>query len=534
MSGPYTPASRLLEQIWDTKKSIKTLAYDHSGNLKVSKSTYAQVCHVLEHQKVLAKLLEAIPVPCRNEALLYVLIYELLLGPNHKIRGGGALKRAIMKKEDKFRDVLESLKGTYTTVTERVSFPRYVRVNTLKCTVKEAVEALTVDFSPIYVDKHVPDLLVLKPGAQIHNHEMVKTGKLILQDKSSCFSALCLVEGNKSPLRGNCLDACAAPGNKTSHLAASLSSGKVVACDRNEKRLEMLDRRMKLLVSNGKVKTKHLDFLTTKPADYSNIKAILLDPSCSGSGIFTALDRLADDDDEDEAGERIEHLSNFQLTALKHSMSFTSVERIVYSTCSLHKEENEMVAQQALDSNSEWQLVAPYCLREWKRRGQVVEGITKEQAQCMIRADRGDDTNGFFVAYFERTGSVHKPKPEDVSAGVVVPEGLSIYDGEFVTVNTKSSTGKDNATKGGAAKSKSPKGKGGTKATNDKGGAKATKDKGGANKRTESTEDSKEPKTDAEGADKPAKIFAKKKAKKLAWKQRQLEQKKQRLLTKEK
>jgi putative methyltransferase len=400
--------------------------------------------------------------------------------------------------------------------------------------VKEAVEALTANFSPIYVDKHVPDLLVLKPGAQIHDHELVKTGKLILQDKSSCFSALCLVEGNKSPLRGNCLDACAAPGNKTSHLAASLASGKVVACDRNEKRLEMLDRRMKLLVSSGKVKTKHIDYLTTKPADYSNIKAILLDPSCSGSGIFTSLDRLADDDEED-GGERIEHLSNFQLTALKHSMSFASVERIVYSTCSLHKEENEMVAQQALDSNSEWQLVAPYCLREWKRRGQVVEGITKEQAQCMIRADRADDTNGFFVAYFERKGSVHTPKPEDASAGVVVPDGLSIYDGEFVTVKgvTKSSAGQGKPTKGGAAKGKSPKGKGGAKASNGKGNNdKATNEKGDANKSKDTEEDSA--KTDPDGSDKPAKIVAKKKAKKLAWKQRQLEQKKQRLLSKEK
>ncbi len=92
-ASPYMPAALLLSQIWETKKSIKTLAYDKSGDLKISKSTYAQVCHVLEHQRTLMEVLKAVSIPCRNEALLYVLLYELLLGPNQKIRGGGAVKR---------------------------------------------------------------------------------------------------------------------------------------------------------------------------------------------------------------------------------------------------------------------------------------------------------------------------------------------------------------------------------------------------------------------------------------------------------
>ncbi|KAI2499589.1 Pfam Nol1 Nop2 Fmu [Fragilaria crotonensis] len=285
-----------------------------------------------------------------------------------KIRGGGAVKRQIVNKEVQLREVLQTIHKD--SATARPSFPRYVRVNTLKCTLDEAVAALKLQDLQIYVDANVPNLLVLKPDAQIHNHDFVKDGKFILQDKSSCFSALCLIHGNKVPLDGDCLDACAAPGNKTSHLA-SLTDSKVFACDRSEKRLEMLDRRMKLLVTNKRVVTKHVDFLKTKPTDYPNIKGILLDPSCSGSGIFTSLDRLADDDD---GADRIEHLSNFQLTALQHAMTFTSVDRIVYSTCSLHEQENELVVREALHGNPTWQLCAPYCLRQWKRRGHEVEG----------------------------------------------------------------------------------------------------------------------------------------------------------------
>ena len=194
-------AALMLSQVWETRKSIKTLAYDKSGELKLNKSAYAQVCHVLEHQRTLKEVLTAVPIPCRNEGLLYVLLYELLLGPNQKIRGGGAVKRQIVNKEKQLREVLETIHKDSATV--RASFPRYVRVNTLKCTLLEAVDALKLQDLQIYVDAHVPNLLVLQPAAQLHNHEFVKQGKMKLQDKSSCFSALCLIHGNEVPLVGD-------------------------------------------------------------------------------------------------------------------------------------------------------------------------------------------------------------------------------------------------------------------------------------------------------------------------------------------
>ena len=508
--SPYMPAALLLGQIWETKKSIKTLAYDKSGELKFAKSAYAQVCHVLEHQRALQDVLKSVPIQCRNEGLLYVLLFELLLGPNQKIRGGGALKRQIMNKEVKLREVLGAL--NISAPTPRVSFPRYVRVNTLKCTMDEAISAFKPQSEPLYVDVHVPNLLVLKPAARVHDHDFVKSGKVVLQDKSSCFSALCLVHGNEVPLHGDCLDACAAPGNKTSHLAA-LTDAKVVACDRNEKRLEMLDRRMKQLVSNKRVMTKHVDFLKTRPSDFSNVKGILLDPSCSGSGLFTSLDRLADEEDGEE---RIEKLSNFQEIALKHAMTFRSVERIVYSTCSLHEQENELVVKQALESNSKWQLCAPHCLRDWKRRGHDIEGLTKEQSQCLIRADRGDDTNGFFVAYFERRGS---SKPTQVkgkkSGNVVVPEGLSVYEGEFAS---NSDVIMSEAPKRQPDRAKPLK----LTAKPKKVVAKPEKIAAKPRKIVDMSQDN------------PDKVLAKKRAKKVAWKQQQIEQKKQRLLKKKK
>lgn len=520
-ASPYMPAALLLSQIWESKKSIKTLAYDKSGDLKISKSTYAQVCHVLEHQRTLMEVLKAVSIPCRNEALLYVLLYELLLGPNQKIRGGGAVKRQIIKKEAELRQVLEAFCHDGDD-TKRVAFPRYVRVNALKCTMDEAVSTLKLHYDSIYVDEHVPNLLVLQPAAQIHDHPFVNEGKFILQDKSSCFSALCLIHGNRVPLQGDCLDACAAPGNKTSHLAA-LTSAKVYACDRNQKRLEMLDRRLKLLVTNNQVVTKHLDFLRTKPTDYSNIKGILLDPSCSGSGIFTSLDRMADG--EEDGSDRIEHLSNFQLTALQHAMSFNSVERIVYSTCSLHEQENEFVVKQALDSNPCWKLCSPHCLRKWKRRGHDVPGLTKDQSKCLIRADRGDETNGFFVAYFERK-DVNEPMKaiENNTGKVVIPKAISLYKGEFATKGDHKSNMK---TKQPSNECQLPN----TVVKPEKAGLMCSPR---ASVDAKAISVSKTANSFLEERAKTEKIVARKQAKKMAWKQHQIEQKKLRLLKKPK
>ena len=509
-SSPYQSAARLLAKIWETHKSIKTLAYGKDGQLQVSKATYAQVCHVLEKQKLLRQVLSSIqpPLQCRNEALLYVLLYELLLGPNRKIRGGGGLKRLLMKREEKLREIVTGLQGdeqqqssdtrkdgvagsnqssTATLSSSAVLFPRYARVNTLKASTAQVLKELiqwnkdqqeksgnkqkTGHDTFVYADRHVPDLLVLPPKIGLYDHPLVQSGKLILQDKSSCFSALCLARGSPTPLAGDCLDACAAPGNKTSHLAALLSNGTVTALDRSSDRLNLLQRRMKLLVptpqndagandidkkhkrkrhskgdstspsTTSKVRTMHHDFL--KLSTELPFRGILLDPSCSGSGIFS-LDRQGDTMD----ASRIEHLSNFQLTALKHAMSFSSVRRIVYSTCSLHSQENECVVAEALNVHGkDWQLVAPYCLQDWDRRGQMVDGLDETQANAMIRADRNDDTNGFFVAYLERrskaggandnsnTASTNSNSSSsstaEISNNTWPPEGITLYDGQF-------------------------------------------------------------------------------------------------------
>ena len=76
------------------------------------------------------------------------------------------------------------------------------------------------------MDEHVPCLLSFSPKIAFHENPLYKSGKLILQDKASCFPAIVLAPPATEDAR--VIDATAAPGNKTSLLSALMQNkGKV-------------------------------------------------------------------------------------------------------------------------------------------------------------------------------------------------------------------------------------------------------------------------------------------------------------------
>jgi len=511
-TSPYHAAGTLLNTyLQHRNRGLKSIAFDSGGNNTPSSSSYATVAKTIQHLPAInsilnansKKLSKAIDFDSyKNTGLAYVMIYELLFSKFQKIRGGGQIKRMIVKHEKELRREADEYTSKNPSLgVSSTSFPRYVRVNVMHSTVADAADILQAELtkasedanSTVYADVHVPDLLVLPPSASSWLHQdfdLVKSGKIILQDKSSCFSALVCASG--SDFRGDYIDACSAPGNKTSHLAALLHAsftdadkderpkkkkkGKttkvkstVFACERSSSRFDTLKSRMNQLVSSSSVAVEpiHGDFLKIDPSDpkYANVRAIMLDPSCSGSGIVNAPDRSTTQNSDEK--NRIQTLANFQTVALKHAMSFPQVERIVYSTCSVHDEENEMVVSNALaemnnsgtEDGSEWKLVAPPCLQHWSRRGKEgVGGLSKSQADCLIRCDGldGDETNGFFVSYFERT-RVSKDTSSAKGSEVTASIGIPLYDGQYKSVESEVPTKVEKASKPAAEDDKGAK-----------------------------------------------------------------------------
>ncbi|XP_069470880.1 28S rRNA (cytosine-C(5))-methyltransferase isoform X2 [Ambystoma mexicanum] len=372
--------------------------------------------------------------------LAKVLVYDILFGKGLKC--GGVWKVTALKHQARLKAELARLK-----VQKKVSrnedllspaagavkapvLPRYVRVNSLKTNMEDAIDffkrqgyaylgraSSLQDLSRLsgkqfLMDLHLPDILVFPPRTDFHTNYLYTAGHIILQDKASSLPAFLL----DPPSGSHIIDACAAPGNKTSHLAALLKNkGKIFAFDLDTKRLATMGT---LLLRAGVTchQLANEDFLKVDPKDpkFKSVQHILLDPSCSGSGI---VDRMNDvtDDMGSSSMDRLQALATFQLKVLNHALSFPAVERLVYSTCSVHQVENEDVVRETLLENSAFRLVK--ALPSWPQRGMPVF----PGAECCLRASPTETlTNGFFVAMLERKkrGEEH---PFGVSSGIPEP-----------------------------------------------------------------------------------------------------------------
>ncbi|KZP31855.1 S-adenosyl-L-methionine-dependent methyltransferase [Athelia psychrophila] len=429
----YFEAAKTLDRLDAKQGSIKGVLATLPE--KDRKRTAALVIETLKYKVVLNEVIKASKLmteerklSSRNLAL--ILCHDILLSKGGIQAGDGPLKQAILRHKTRLNSEFIRIKirrGAKSNEelaqvgdARAAQIPRYVRINTTMWTTEDAIKhyeskgfILSGPFESskgFAIDQHIPNLLNFSPQTQFQNDMPYKTGKVILQDKASCFPALVLAP---PALESSVvIDATAAPGNKTSHLSALMQNkGKLFAFERDHKRFSTL--KMMLSKANCRnVEPVNIDFLTVQPNDktYSAVTHILLDPSCSGSGIVNRLDHLLENEEEDDTDqtERLTKLSNFQLTMIRHAMKFPRVIKIVYSTCSIHAMENEHVVREALqcaEAQAGGFVLAPQgdVLPAWPRRGLTEEMHKAEDALSVIRCSPDHDaTNGFFVSCFVR------------------------------------------------------------------------------------------------------------------------------------
>ncbi len=112
------------------------------------------------------------------------------------------------------------------------------------------------------------------------------------------------------------------------------------------------------------------------------------------------MTRIALEEDSDGAvtvgPQRLAALSAFQLRAVLKAMTFPHAQRVVYSTCSVHREENEDVVARILEARPDFEL-APCWSDKWTMRG------LDDNMRACIRVDaQTHRTIGFFAAVFQR------------------------------------------------------------------------------------------------------------------------------------
>lgn len=235
--------------------------------------------------------------------------------------------------------------------------PVTMRVNTLRSSLADVTREL--DEAGIGYAR-VPwyaDALVLADNVRerdVWGLNAYAQGKVYLQSLSSMLPPLAL-----RPQPGtDVLDMCAAPGGKTSELAAlapargGVRAARVTACELSAPRAEKLEHNLAKLGATNvqvmRVDARRLD-------DWFSFDQVLLDAPCTGSGTVSLHDGHAARYLTPELANRVERsqraLLDRGLTVLKAGGS------LVYSTCSILPRENEDVVEWALARHADCELV---------------------------------------------------------------------------------------------------------------------------------------------------------------------------------
>ncbi|CAG9783545.1 unnamed protein product [Diatraea saccharalis] len=413
----YKVAANIFKTVSTEGGSVKTLLYDDKLRHFRTNVLYALITETIKHAADIDKIFEHCDVLKKESRLdpwlAKVLTAELLFGKK-TLPGKSKPEQTILSYKEQFEKYTNENEDTLKL--EVVRRPRYVRVNTnllatsdairsfqdegyrfIRCTsssyddyLKQIQQLTEYDFVQDY---HVKTIFVFPSGTKLHEHELYLENKIILQDKATAIAVHLLAPPPGSVV----LDMCAAPGMKTTQLAAYMrNQGQIYAVERNEKRYKTLCDFVEKTDSKC-VKTLHRDSLDIKRGELDDVEYILLDPSCSGSGMELCVHNYIEDT-------RLAKLTSLQEKFLKHAMnSFPKAKRIVYSTCSLFPEENERVITNVVKtSRSKWRVqdVKELLKGQWNNMGSGMYGSMG--TRCMYAKPESDFTIGFFLAVLDR------------------------------------------------------------------------------------------------------------------------------------
>lgn len=220
------------------------------------------------------------------------------------------------------------------------------RVNTLKVDVKQIenkLNELSIGFNKVPWNETAFIIDSVKEN-EIKELDMYKNGEIYLQSLSSMIPPIVV-----DPKEGeNILDMAAAPGGKTTQMACiSDNKSMITACEKNKIRAERLkynlERQGTSRVTVMLKDARRLD-------DFFSFDKILLDAPCSGSG---TLDLNNDNLEKIFTEELIDRSVKTQKELIKKAVKVLKVNgELIYSTCSVLKEENEKIVEEILKSGN--------------------------------------------------------------------------------------------------------------------------------------------------------------------------------------
>lgn len=266
-----------------------------------------------------------------------------------------------------------------------------LRVNILRAPRQDVFDRLKPLLEELEQTPYSPIGLRLKTRANLGNLDALKDGTIEVQDEGSQLIALlCNAQPGMSVL-----DYCAGAGGKTLALAASMrNEGRVIACDNNDTRLKKSIQRFRRAgVHNHELKLLDKDGMKWRLRQKERFDRVLCDVPCSGTGTW----RRNPDMRHRFTPKDLAELVQVQKDILDQTAPLVkSGGWLIYSTCSLMRDENEAQIEQFLTAHPEFKLMdITDPMKAWK--------LAPDKGYLRLNpADHG--TDGFFAAVLIKGG----------------------------------------------------------------------------------------------------------------------------------
>ncbi|KHE67619.1 16S rRNA (cytosine(967)-C(5))-methyltransferase RsmB [Halobacillus sp. BBL2006] len=267
--------------------------------------------------------------------------------------------------------------------------PMSVRIQPLRISKSEAMQELVDGGYEVEESIFSSQGLIIKKG-NILNHPLFKNGKLTVQDQSSMLVAemMDLEEGL------SVLDACSAPGGKTTHIAEMMKDeGQVLAYDLHDKKAKMVSKKAEQLqltsIEASQADSRKLQDIHPE----HSFDRILLDAPCSGLGVLRGKPDIKYHKKEED----IYALRKIQDDLLAHLAPLMKEDgKFIYSTCTVDKHENEEAVKSFLNDHQDF-TVDPSFIKDLPEPLRKSVGLSEYGLQIFPQQW---DTDGFFLTRF--------------------------------------------------------------------------------------------------------------------------------------
>ncbi|MBO0461931.1 16S rRNA (cytosine(967)-C(5))-methyltransferase RsmB [Enterococcus sp. DIV1298c] len=227
------------------------------------------------------------------------------------------------------------------------------RIDTRRMSREEALQVLQEEGLDVKASEISPQGIIAEKG-RLASSTLFHDGVMTIQDESSMLVAPAM----QIEPEFHVLDACAAPGGKTTHIATFLDptcGGEVVALDVHEHKVKLIEENAQRLGVANAVYAQKMDAREIKeefaPAQFDRI---LVDAPCSGFGL---LRRKPDIRYKKNANE-LANLPAIQLAILESAATALKPSGILtYSTCTVLKEENQEVIAAFLANHPDFETI---------------------------------------------------------------------------------------------------------------------------------------------------------------------------------